>query len=82
MLEKVGFNYKLFRYRREDAEQGIAYNLRYGNIVFLKGKTKRFIESLYANDFIDVNSENKVVQELKKLGVIYSKETYDEDRIK
>lgn len=82
MLEKVGFNYRLFRYRRENAEQGIAYNLRYGSIVFFKGKTKAFIENLYANDFINVNSENKVVQKLKKLGVIYSKEIYDEGRIK
>ena len=47
-----------------------------------KGKTKAFIENLYANDFINVNSENKVVQKLKKLGVIYSKEIYDEGRIK
>ena len=74
MLEKVSFNYKLYRYRRENATQGIAYNLRYGNIIFLKGKSNNLVEKVYLNGQIEVNTENEAIIYLKNLGVIVSEE--------
>lgn len=61
MLEEVIFNMSLYRYREESNEYGIVYNLRYGDIYWLTGNTKKLIEAIYKHDGVIVDVDNKVI---------------------
>lgn len=61
MLEIIEFNHKLFRYRSESEEQGIVYNLRYGTLYIVKGKTKKIIERIIRQGIISINTENRAI---------------------
>lgn len=75
MLEKLKFNSKLFRYRNENDEQLLLYNVKYGQIYLIKGKAKKFILSYIEkqqkndkqlsidNKYIEFFKENKILEE-------------------
>ncbi|MEE0873585.1 MAG: hypothetical protein UIH27_09005 [Ruminococcus sp.] len=64
MLEIIEFNSELFRYRPESLNQGIIYNLRYGSIFLVKGKTKDVVERIIRHGDLTIDTENKAVDYL------------------
>lgn len=70
MLEIVKFNKSVYRYRSESDEIGLIYNLRYGDIIFIKGKTKIFIELLIEKNYLEININNPVANYLYKNNII------------
>lgn len=69
MLEKLKFNSKLFRYRNENDEQLLLYNVKYGQIYLIKGKAKKiilsYIEKQQKNDK-QLSIDNKYIEFFKK----------------
>lgn len=74
MLEMIRFNHKQFRYRAETSEYGIIYNLRYGNLYIVNGKTKSLVENLIVQGSSHVNTDNKAIAFLIKNKVFLKKE--------
>lgn len=64
MLEIIEFNNKMFRYRPESLDQGIVYNLRYGSIFIVKGKTKDIVERLIRHGGLTIDTDNKAISYL------------------
>jgi hypothetical protein len=75
MLEVVEFNKKLYRYREEDKDTLILYNLRTGDMHFVIGSAKIMLQRFESEDNIEVSLDEKLIQYLKLIKVLKAKET-------
>lgn len=74
MLEMMMFNSKLFKYREETEDTGLIYNVRYGDLLLLKGKSKELVESLIASGTMELETNNKVVDYLLDKKILLKQE--------
>ncbi len=74
MLVIVEFNYRLFRFREEDENRILIYNLRKGSIYFLTGEMKELICKFKNNKRVLVNQEDKRMDYLLKQKIILAGE--------
>ena len=61
MLEKLEFNSNLYRYRLENDEQLLLYNVTNGQIYMIKGNSKKFLLDKINNKNPDI-IENKYLE--------------------
>lgn len=72
MLEVVSFNNKLYRFRKEDEDTMLLYNLLSGEMYFIKGRGKDILLSMDKGKSTELDSEDKIVKFLKCINAISS----------
>ena len=70
MLDLISFNYKLYRFREEDAEHLIIYDLRKGNFFVLTGNIKNLLSRFSKNRYLKVDLDQRELQFLLKEEII------------
>lgn len=70
MLEIVNFNKRLYRYREEDEETLLLYNLRNGNMYFLTGTSKELLQKFENVLKMEVDGDNKIIQFFRLIHVL------------
>lgn len=54
MLEKLSLNVKDYRFRNEDENRLLIYNVRTAEMIFVIGKVKQYIEDLLSTNSTDI----------------------------
>lgn len=54
MLEKLSLNVKDYRFRNEDENRLLIYNVRTAEMIFVIGKVKQYIEDLLSTNSADI----------------------------
>ena len=54
MLEKLSLNVKDYRFRNEDENRLLIYNVRTAEMIFVIGKAKQYIEDLLSTNSTDI----------------------------
>ncbi len=54
MLEKLSLNVKDYRFRNEDENRLLIYNVRTAEMIFVIGKVKNYIEDLLSTNSTDI----------------------------
>jgi len=59
-----------FRYRNENAETLLAFNVTTSEIIFIRGNSKEYIESILNEEPYRGSINNKNIELLKRKGII------------
>lgn len=70
MLEKLEFNCNLYRYRLENDEQLLLYNVKSGQIYIIKGNPQKFLLDKINNKNQNIIIENKYIEFFIKNNVL------------
>lgn len=70
MLDIVRFNYNEYRFREENEELILVYNVRRGTMIFLSGEIKKFINGFSEKEFQTADLCDKRIDYLVKIGVL------------
>lgn len=70
MLEELKFNQNLYKYRLENQEQLLLYNVTNGQIFLVEGNTKDFLVNTINNKPSETLIENKYINFFKKYNIL------------
>lgn len=70
MLEKLSLNVKDYRFRNEDENRLLIYNVRTAEMIFVIGKFKQYIEDLLSTNSTDITLSKPYVDYLVNKNIL------------